>query len=347
MRSDPEQVPLPFGEAEGAFNERKSLLGMALLKVRADLHLAQFVLWVFNTTAGGLEGRLVKSYDELASPPWGLCCGRTKARETVDRARQLGLVAWDEARTASGARCPNEYYIDWEGVRNATGLAGVLGAASRHGDAAGRQGDAASRHGGAATRPLSKEYTFPTPTDSEAETEAEEPLPRKAANFDSKGTPRTGSQSGPEPRQAERWFGEVPELREAAGRRIVPLPPAGLVYGAFKPLKETNLADGSLVAWYRRQIGLSRPLTGDTEADLLLVLAAGIAASKIPDREVLKSRVGIFSATVSRGAWSKVLFCVPAARELLDHVASLRPDCLTDPAGMGRAANFQPEESLP
>jgi hypothetical protein len=340
---DSRQEPLPFGEAEGSFQERKELLGLALLKARADIYLAQFALWVFNATHGGVSGALKRTYADLAAAPWGLCCGKTKARETVETARRIGIVAITETRLADGGRGANEYTIDWLGIREVTGFETVMGAATRH-------RGAATRHRGAATRHAYKEQHLPDTSESETESESGAPRPRMVGD---------DSRHERAPRMVrvtdEAWLDEVPELREARMRRIAPLPPADLRYGAFRVIRRYDaLTNGSLVIWFRRQLGVVRPITGDSEADLLLVLAAGLAAAAVPQAEVQKNRLAIFGSTVGRGLWGKILHHVPAARKLLDQVLLMYPECLTHAdelgpraEGAGQAADYVYADGFP
>ena len=115
------QQPLAFGLAEGTYEERRHRLRGAIDRLRAkgskmiDLHLKDFVFWVFNVTAGGLpSSQLVKSYDQLAATD-GLCCSVPKARSTVNHARYLRLVRVHD-RYAAGSQLANGYTIDWDGV---------------------------------------------------------------------------------------------------------------------------------------------------------------------------------------------------------------------------------------
>lgn len=305
-RPSEEQRELPFGEAEGSFAERKELLGLALLKLKADLHLAQLCLWIFNATDGGIRGTLRKSYDELAANPWGLCCGKTKARATVDTALRIGLVESVQTFVAGGGYGANEYRIDWAGVRESLTLTSV---ATRH-------RYVATRHRYAVPRHSIKEHTFPALI-SETETETGGPWPRVEKPIDAS------------------WE-EVPELAEAADRTITPLPAGQLRYGAFAAMQHASgLSNGSLVVWFRQQLSLTQPLTGQCESDLLLVLAAGLGAAAVPQAEVQKNRIAIFASTVSKRLWWKVFRHVPAARKLLDAVLAMHPSALTDEAGLG------------
>lgn len=61
-----------------------------------------------------------------------------------------------------------------------------------------------------------------------------------------------------------------------------------------------------MIAWFRRQLAAPEPVTGPTEAELLLVLAAARYATKLPDNQV-RNRVGLFVRCVSRRYWRRLL----------------------------------------
>lgn len=101
--------------AEMKHDDRRNRLGAVIQKVDGDLHLREFLMWIFNVTGGGLEGSLQKSFIELGYRPWGLCCSRSKARSTVNRAVELGIVSKEETTGDNGQQA-NKYSIDWDGV---------------------------------------------------------------------------------------------------------------------------------------------------------------------------------------------------------------------------------------
>jgi hypothetical protein len=306
---DISQRELPFGEAEGSHAERKEKLGLALLKAKADLHLVQLCLWIFNVTDGGVRGTLRKSYEELGGMPWGLCCGVTKVKATLNRALRLGLVECVQTFVAGGGYGANEYRIDWEGVSEL--LHPGMGAT--------RLRLVASRPRLGAMRPAIEEYTFPDTYVSVAGAGAGGPRPKPPL----------------EPADTD----SIPELAEAVARRIAPLPPGDLRYGAFKALqKPEGLRNGALVLWFRQQLGLPRPLAGPAESDLLLVLAAGLTAAAMATGDVKKNRLAVFSSIVSRGHWWKAYGQVKAARKLLDSLLEMYPKCCTSPDGLGPSA---------
>lgn len=111
------QRSLPLGEAQGAYDERRNELGLALLRVNADLYLRDFMLWIFNVTDGGIAGSLKKSMKELAQRPWGLCCSPEKVRSTVEAAVAYGWIDRERTRNASGDAGPNAYSLNWDGIR--------------------------------------------------------------------------------------------------------------------------------------------------------------------------------------------------------------------------------------
>lgn len=104
-----------FEKSEGTRADLKNLLGLALTKCQANIYLAQFMLWIFNTTDGNRP--LKKSYEELARRPWGLCCSRNQAYGTVQVARRLRFITINTTWNGPGIQGPNEYAIDWAGIR--------------------------------------------------------------------------------------------------------------------------------------------------------------------------------------------------------------------------------------
>lgn len=110
------QRHLEFGAAEGQKEERRQRLGLALIAVDCDAELSRLCEYIFNLTAGGASGTVVKSHDELAARPWRMCCSRAKARSTVSRAVSLGLIRRTEQRYISQGQRANAYEIDWQGI---------------------------------------------------------------------------------------------------------------------------------------------------------------------------------------------------------------------------------------
>jgi hypothetical protein len=119
--------------------------------------------------------------------------------------------------------------------------------------------------------------------------------------------------------------GEIPELKAAALRTVVPLPANSLVYDPLAPVTIDHLGNvASLVEWHQRQLSLAAPLCGDTEADLLLVLAAATHALELPSSEIKKSRAKVFAWQVRTGKYTLALRYVPQARISLDRLAAAR-----------------------
>ncbi|MFZ5833593.1 MAG: hypothetical protein ACOY3P_26190, partial [Planctomycetota bacterium] len=107
---------------------------------------------------------------------------------------------------------------------------------------------------------------------------------------------------------------EHPELRAAADRRIDPLPARSLRFGVFAPLEQKHLQSATRLAeWFRRQLSVASPVCSDTEADLLLVIAAAHRALGIPERDVRKTRVAVFVAILTRHRWYEALPHLPDA----------------------------------
>jgi hypothetical protein len=129
-------------------------------------------------------------------------------------------------------------------------------------------------------------------------------------------------------------------LRDPSRRPVAQLPPGGLVGNVFTPLKSESLRSTLwMVRWFRQQIGVHSPLTGSTEADLLLVLATAIYASEMQPAEVRKSRVGVFAFVVSKRRWRYVVAQLEAAVLRLAQLLARFPDALRHPQHLGDAVD--------
>lgn len=352
------QGELPFADAEASHAERLNLLNLALSRLECDLHLANFVRWVFNATAGGREGELLKSYEELASRPNGLCCSYSKARSTVAWALQAGIVRAVEHRYASLGQRANSYTIDWEGVSAVLHAPRRPGASIEHPPALTRQGPASTR------QPFKEEILSLNSLCNSGPDRRAGPEPAKRNHESEKPTEgdrgrRPAAISATEDPRWSADLREVPELAEAADRPVAPLPAGRLVYGVFgrEVWTPKMLARrGLVVEWFRRQLSAPSPVAGATEADLLLVLATAIRVASLPDREIKKSRIGMVVCTLIRREWQPVLPHVPEARRVLDELlARAGPELLHgetwEPIGeipaTGEARESAAEDSRP
>ena len=118
-------------------------------------------------------------------------------------------------------------------------------------------------------------------------------------------------------------LGTVPELIASAGTELEPLDPERLVYGAFKAIEVRHVIRPVLLArWFRMQLGLAQPVLPGTEADALLVVAAGLYAQQLPEKEVRKNRVAVFVNLIIHRNWWDACPYVPEARRLIDEVIS-------------------------
>lgn len=121
----------------------------------------------------------------------------------------------------------------------------------------------------------------------------------------------------------DEWCDRVPILREARLRSVEPLEAGRLTYGVFAPLSEQSLgvrsSDGrvrlnvtAITEWFRRQLSVEQPVVGNTQAHLLLVLAAARYALSLRADELKRNRVAAFVNIVSRQRWRRVLSHVPS-----------------------------------
>ncbi len=97
--------------------DRRNMIALALQKVQCDLYLKVLVMLVFEATSGG-SGAMQRSYRELGSRPYGLCCGKTKTRGTVKAAKKFGLLSVEPMFLDNGGQRSNRYSINWTGVKS-------------------------------------------------------------------------------------------------------------------------------------------------------------------------------------------------------------------------------------
>ena len=318
------QRPLPFDLAEGTHAERRNLLGLALLRVAADLHLARFTAWVFDCTAGGADGQtLKKSHKEIAATPWGLCCSLSKARATVGRALQLGLITAAESRYVSGGQTANAYAVDWEGIRALLNCATRPGSVAPHHPKPGallRQGAVATRQGDVATRHPYKEHISSLVFSSLSVPDRKAGPPPES--FESAKAERPGLAALP--------IAECPELADAESRPVQPLPAERLRHDIFGLLDANKLGNQHyIVEWHRRQLAAARPALPANQAGTLAALAAARYALALPGSAVRKSRVAIFVDKIAHpDRLGPALRYVDRARQDLNKMLIRFPDVL-------------------
>lgn len=325
-RNRVEQAALPFAEADAALAGAWNDVSLALHRIgsKCDLHLSRFVRMVFDFTHGGIEGALTKSYRQLAERPAWLCCSERKARATVELAERLGLVSVERRRAWSGSQQENSYSINWPGVR------GIVNGPKAPGTT--RQGPGTTRHPHGTTCQghgttcrhtkekklygsfLEEDYSG-TGTGTGAVPNSTEKNPAQKA-----GRPRTAAcGDGENDSLTDALVAQSPILSAAKERRIAPLPAGKLLHGVYAPINGDHLSRPlGFVKWHRQQLSTAVPVMGNSEADLLLTIAAVLYADSLRDGEVKKSRVGAFVHTISRRKFWRILPFVPRARTLLD-----------------------------
>lgn len=346
-RPDRLQQSLPFEEAEAAASERRNLLGLALQRLECDLHLAQFVLWVFNATQAGTAGELLKSYNELRRAPWGLCCSAAKARTTVARALQAGVVAARSNPYSSGGQRANGYRIDWEGVRQVLRLPVHASAETPHppepgafieqGYASTAQGHALTAQGDASTAQpyigITSSLLPLCTTGPDRKAPPDRAGPDVSGGFQERGDdqePPADSRPGKSCTPAtipDRLVADVPQLRDSAAIPVTSLPPRTLLADVFGPLRPEVFDSPALaVEWFRRQLSAYRPAMPGTKAGLLLWLATieQIAA----DRQS-RNRVALLVHRVATASWDRAVRFIPQAEAKLDALARSYPDVLS------------------
>jgi hypothetical protein len=112
-RKGDKQLDLPIDEAQAAHRERRDDIYRVVHLLRGDLHLREFLIWIFNVTDGGAKGTLTKTINEISASPWGLCCGTSKAESTINKARSAGIIMVDSNFNRDGSRGPNSYSLNW------------------------------------------------------------------------------------------------------------------------------------------------------------------------------------------------------------------------------------------
>jgi hypothetical protein len=117
---------------------------------------------------------------------------------------------------------------------------------------------------------------------------------------------------------------DIPELATAATRLVSKKATEGLKYGTWEMIHESDLArPAKMLSWFRQQLSLRRPVTGATEAELLLVLAAASYAANCHASRVLKSRCALFVHLVNGAIWDgRVISRIRSVRRWLDELAA-------------------------
>lgn len=115
-------------------------------------------------------------------------------------------------------------------------------------------------------------------------------------------------------RTYESLLEEVEELRDAALRTIDPKPAEELRFDPFVTLKEKHLESSEQMAiWHQCQLSSVSPAMGDTEADLLLVLAAAKTSRSVPQSQIKTSRRALFVWLIRNREFDRCLKHLPAA----------------------------------
>ena len=298
---DKKQQRIALGEGEASYSERKNELGLALIRVECDAEMSRLVLWVFDVTHGGRDGQLIKSYKELAQRPYGLCCSVSKARSTVSKAVSLGLLAKDENRYVSNGQRANGYSIDWAGVSRLLKLETRPGVPRGHPPVSTEHPPVSTEHPPVSTEhPFREQPSSPSSTLPDPEPEGPRPLPEDVLI--------------------------LPDMRELSELIVSPLPPGRLIYGAFAVIQESRLSSPeSMSVWFRKQLSLPRPVCGNTQAHLALVLASARHAIKMRSSEIRQNRCAVFVGIIHHCSWKRVARHLP---ESIDQLRALPDDWL-------------------
>ena len=284
------------------------MLGLVVLRLHGmdlgdgALFARELLLWIFNVTAHGTNGDLKKSYAELAAYPWGLCCSESRARRVVRSLRKHRVLRVDENRFQSDGQSANSYSLDWDGIRQLLGLRSRSGVPTEHPPVPTEHPPVPTEH------PFKEETPLPVPSINSG------PDPEERAGRD---LDAIREDSGLDAVREE-LLATIPELTAAGQIEIAPLPAGSCARGVYGPLTFGEISKPlGLVPWFRRQLSSPFPATANTEADLLLVLAAALYVQSQP-RESLTKPVGLLVKLVSQKQWRKVAPFVSDARRLLD-----------------------------
>ncbi|WP_149496224.1 hypothetical protein [Roseiconus lacunae] len=117
---------------------------------------------------------------------------------------------------------------------------------------------------------------------------------------------------------------QQPEIADAVDQPVDRLDAGDLIRGVFTQLRPADLADcKAMTLWFRRQLAAPEPIIAiPTEAHLLIVIACGLYAARMPDHSVRRSRVGVFVSTICRQDFRRVLKYLPTARKNLDDLVA-------------------------
>jgi hypothetical protein len=314
-KSDPAQYLLDFNS--NAADQRRRLRQALQATPGADLRQWSFLLWIFNVETPHCG--LVKDYDEIGEVLW---CNRSTAIRMANRLFEVEFVSIRQTFDADGGARKNEYRILWPTidslVRNA--ISANYGASVSPSQFAPPQWQNATTPSQDATTqwqnaPSSKEYDL-IPGSCIQENPDPETEPRMVRDS----AEEVGLQRIAPDAAGLRidLFAKLPELQAASQRQLQPLPAGIWQYSVWKGLGLKHLGSfARLLDWHRRQLSTSKPVCGPTVADLLLTVAAGMYANKLPKEKVQRNRVALFVTLISRGQWQRVAGYVPDASKLL------------------------------
>lgn len=350
------QQPFDFESFDAGVTENRAVLLAAILRCKADLHLKVFCEEVFRFSEARRPQPYVASLHKIASDV--LLCSVSKAQATVARALGARLVRNEHAekRLRVTGRYWIDWKGVSLILSGGTGVprmaAGPVEDFAADGDDL--SGDDLAPRGerevaAAATRPsvfpatgeraecgssdvawqqtLSSTTTTSFATKHQRLQETQGAPARFVLNTN---TPDPDSGSGfrtPEfitsatSGALARYFGESPVLREAATRPIAPKASPRLMHGVFAPLEAAHFTErevGTFVAWFRGQLAAPLPVLASTEAHLLLAIGTAIYVTRVPDHEVRKNRVALFTHCVVRKHCLDGVKFVPDARRRLD-----------------------------
>lgn len=115
------------------------------------------------------------------------------------------------------------------------------------------------------------------------------------------------------------YLASSPVLADAGTRTVSPKASDRMANGVFVSVESGKLdVTGWIVGWFRAQLAAADPVLGDSEAELLLAIAWGLYAARLPKDEVRKNRAALFAHVVKRRVYRHAARYVDEARRRLD-----------------------------
>lgn len=117
---------------------------------------------------------------------------------------------------------------------------------------------------------------------------------------------------------SEELVKQIPELQEASKIAVFPKQSKQMSRGAYRQIKDEHLpVVANMVEWHAKQLSISDKVAGNTEADLLCVLACAMWAMQLQSEKVKSTRSAAFVYVHSRKNFRKVSHLISDAAKAL------------------------------